>query len=76
MKKNLLLLALAVLAPAAFAKDPSFADFKPLDVVDGYQTYGTPAQDISETFIFVDGGAREYGSQTHRARHRAVGKCG
>lgn len=59
MKKTLLLTALAVSASAALAKDPSFADLKPLDVVDGYQTYGTPAQDISETFIFVDGGARE-----------------
>ena len=59
MKKTLLLTALVVSASAALAKDPSFADFKPLDVVDGYQTYGTPAQDISETFIFVDGGARE-----------------
>ena len=44
MKKTLLLTALAVSASAALAKDPSFADFKPLDVVDGYQTYGTPAK--------------------------------
>ena len=59
MKKNLLLLALAVLAPAAFAKDPSFADLQSLESIDGYPLYGTPAEDADQAYIFIDGGARE-----------------
>ena len=59
MKKNLLLLALAVLAPAAFAKDPSFADFQSLQSIDGYPLYGTPAEKADQAYIFIDGGARE-----------------
>ena len=59
MKKNLLLLALAVLAPAAFAKEPSFADLQSLESIDGYPLYGTPAEDADQAYIFIDGGARE-----------------
>lgn len=59
MKKNLLLLALAILAPAAFAKEPSFADLQSLESIDGYSLYGTPAEDADQAYIFIDGGARE-----------------
>jgi len=50
MKKNLLLLALAVLAPAAFAKDPSFADLQSLESIDGYSLYGTPLESTTYKF--------------------------
>lgn len=50
---------MAVLAPAAFAKDPSFADLQPLESIDGYPLYGTPAEDADQAYIFIDGGARE-----------------
>lgn len=50
---------MAVLAPAAFAKDPSFADLQPLESIDGYPLYGTLAEDADQAYIFIDGGARE-----------------
>lgn len=50
---------IAVLAPAAFAKDLSFADLQSLESIDGYSLYGTPAEDADQAYIFIDGGARE-----------------